>query len=197
MVNNAFRCTPLAVLSILFGLVFIIFGFLYFYFFLWLQVLLVSFTPTYVFSYFWLKINSVLSVSSRVTSYSLQWILENKFYICSPCRACFFFSSLLPAFLRFGLTRAYFCSSSSVGDFIRCYRCCQQEITGSDYIVFSQLHTVGVILWFPSVPFLWIWSQKRWGWRALWPLVLRLYMLNIIQRFNFEGRKSEIFYIIA
>lgn len=91
MVNNAFRCTPLAVLSILFGLVFIIFGFLYFYFFLWLQVLLVSFTPTYVFSYFWLKINSVLSVSSRVTSYSLQWILENKFYICSPCRACFFF----------------------------------------------------------------------------------------------------------
>lgn len=67
------------------------FSFLLFLFFLWLQVLLVSFTPTYVFSYFWLKINSVLSVSSRVTSYSLQWILENKFYICSPCRACFFF----------------------------------------------------------------------------------------------------------
>lgn len=29
-----------------------------------------------IFSYFWLKINSVLSVSSCVTSYSLQWILR-------------------------------------------------------------------------------------------------------------------------
>lgn len=186
MVNNAFRCTPLAVLSILFGLVFIIFRFLYFYFFLWLQVLLVSFTPTYVFSYFWLKINSVLSVSSRVTSYSLQWILENKFYICSPCRACFFPpNACVFLFLFLGWWLHQMLQMLPTGDhWLRLY------------IVFSRLHTVGVILWwFPSVPFLWTWSQKRWGWRALWPLVLGLYMLNIIQRFNFEGRKSDYFII--
>lgn len=61
----SFCCTPLPssqFSGLVFGLIF--------------QVLLVSFTPTYVFSYFWLKINSILSVSSCVTSYSLQWILE-------------------------------------------------------------------------------------------------------------------------
>lgn len=48
--KQCFLLYPLAVLSILFGLV------LFFLFFLfWLQVLLVSFTPTYVFSYFWLN----------------------------------------------------------------------------------------------------------------------------------------------
>lgn len=146
MVNNAFRCTPLAVLSILFGLVFIIFRFLYFYFFLWLQVLLVSFTPTYVFSYFWLKINSVLSVSSRVTSYSLQWILENKFYICSPCRACFFPPS--SQHLRISVPLPRLVTSSDVTDVAN-------RRSLARIIVFSRLHTVGVILWwFPSVPFL-------------------------------------------
>lgn len=48
---------------------------LFFFFLFWLQVLLVSFTPTYVFSYFWLKINSILPVSSCVTSFSLRLIL--------------------------------------------------------------------------------------------------------------------------
>lgn len=69
---------------------FVLFDFILFFLFDY-RFLLVSFTPTYVFSYFWLKINSILSVSSCVTSYSFEMDIENKFYICSPCIASFCF----------------------------------------------------------------------------------------------------------
>ena len=91
---------------------FVLFDFI---FSVWLQVLLVSFTPTYVFSYFWLKINSILSVSSCVTSYSFEMDIENKFYICSPCIASFWFLVYV-FFFSFCFKRSFSPASSNVGE---------------------------------------------------------------------------------
>lgn len=96
MVNNAFCCTlsrPLD--SLRTSSVF----FFCFFSAVWLQqVLLVSFTPTYVFSYFWLKINSILPVSGRVTSYFFAMDIENK--IRSPWTASFLLFWFYPVFFR-------------------------------------------------------------------------------------------------
>lgn len=83
-------------------------SFVLWFFSVWLQVLLVYFTPTYVFSYFWLKINSILSVSSCVTSYSLQWILKinsiSVLLVLLPCFShCFKFLSSLSDFKHYPL----------------------------------------------------------------------------------------------
>ena len=111
--KQCFLLYPLAVLSILFWTSFVLFDFIFIFLF-WLQVLLVSFTPTYVFSYFWLKINSILSVSSCVTSYSFEMDIENKFYICSPCIASFWF-------LVFFLPLIFFCEVFIFSSLCQCW----------------------------------------------------------------------------
>lgn len=130
-------------------------SFVLWFFSVWLQVLLVYFTPTYVFSYFWLKINSILSVSSCVTSYSLQWILKinslSVLLVLLPCFShCFKFLSSLSDFKHYPLHEVtvdlfFF----SVFSFYPVTLCCRSKPTTSSH---GAVTTVSHFTQYCSVP---------------------------------------------